>query len=151
MSVDGRRFVLVSLLLLAVCGVVASTRWAWFWAGVSLDNRPLPRQQHLDEALASALGAGLLLLAAVPMRLLRVPLWLTVLVAVIVSCLGAATVVELLSAADAPVRHAEDSGWTLTVQQFCIAPTTWPMLLFVVGAPLLRGRSRPGPRSARDR
>jgi hypothetical protein len=149
MSVDGRRFVLLSLFFLAVLGVAASSLWAWFWAGFSLDPDPLSHQQHLDQALAVGLGAGVLTLGALPMGLLRTPWWLVLVVAGLLALLGLVGAHELVVAADAPVRPRADDAWTLTVQQFCYAPTTWPMLLFVLVTPAVRARSllarRPSP------
>ncbi|WP_151083427.1 hypothetical protein [Nocardioides cynanchi] len=149
MPTDGRRFVLLSLFVLAVVGVLASTLWAWFWAGFDLDTRPLARQEHLDQALAAALGAGLLALSAIPMRLLRVPHEIVVLVSLVVALLGVVATLQVIGAADAPRRSVDDSGWALTAQQFWIAPTGWPMALFVVLTPLVRTRAFRARRPAR--
>lgn len=142
MPVDGRRLVLHLLFLVAVAGVLASTLWAFFWAGFTLDPGPLPRRLRMDEALAVGLGAGLLVASALPMRLLGTPRWIVVLVAVLVALLGLVGVLELLAAPGAPRGHRADDAWTVTVQQFGYAPTTWPMVLFVVATPVVTGWSR---------
>jgi hypothetical protein len=142
MPADGRPFVLHLLFVVAVVGVLASTLWAWFWAGFYLDAGPLPRPLRVDEAVATGLGAGLLLAGGIPMRLLRVPRWIVVMVAGLVALLASACALEILAAMDAPLRHTGDDAWTVTVSQFCYAPTTWPMLLFVVVTPVVTARSR---------
>jgi hypothetical protein len=150
MPINGRRFVLHALAILAIVGVVLSTAWVVFWAGFTFDPAgPSPKMMR-QEALASAIGCALLLATVIPLRLARLRPWVVVVDAVLAGLLGLLAVV--LVNTNAHGTDVDDGNpWTWVVWMFLIAPTTWPVLALLLATPLLRGRSRRAPRSAQAR
>jgi hypothetical protein len=150
MSVDGRRFVLHALALLAILGVVLSTVWAVFWASFTLDSAGPSPTMVRQEALAAAIGCLLLVVALIPLRLARLMRWLVTADVVLASLLGLLALAFVNTHA-----HGTDvddgNPWTWVFWMFLVTPTTWPLLALLLATPLLRGRSRPGPRSAQAR
>ncbi len=150
MPTDGRRVVLHALALVALVGVVLSTAWVVFWAGFTLDSEGPSPAMVRQEALAATIGCALLVVAAVPLRAARLSTWLVVVDAVLAGLLGLLALV--LAGTDAHGQDV-DSGnpWTWVVWMFLVVPTTWPVPGLVLATPLLRGPSRPAPRSLPDR
>src|SRR3954452_10922549 len=145
MPVDGRRFVLHALAVLALLGVVVSTGWVISWAGFTFDPEGPSPTMVRQEAMAATIGCALLAAAFVPLRLARMKAWLLAIDAALAALLGLLAVVLINTRAHGH-DPSEGNPWTWVVWMFLIAPTTWPLLGLLLATPLLRGRSRRAPR-----
>jgi hypothetical protein len=150
MTTDGRRFVFHSLALLAFLGVVLTTGWVVFWAGFTLETSGPGPAMVRHEALAAAIGCGLLVAAAAPLRVAHAEGWLVVLNAGL-AVLLAALALWLVATPALGQDVNDDTSWRWVVWMFAVTPTTWPVVLLVLSTPLLRGRSRRVPRSTTAR
>ena len=150
MSADSRRFVLHALVVLAILGVVLSTAWVVFWASFTLDSAGPSPTMVRQEALAAAIGSALLVATVIPMRAVRIAGWVFVLDVTLAGLLALFAIIQFDAEGHGQDFH-DGNPWSRVVWMFLVTPTTWPVLALLLTTPLLRGRSRPAPRSVQAR
>jgi hypothetical protein len=145
MHIDGRRFVVHALLVLALLGVLASTAWVTFWAGFTLDVEGPGPVAVRQEALSFGIGSCLLVLTAGAHRLLGTNRWLVAVDLVLAGLLGLVAV-WCVATPGHGTDYVDGNPWTWVIWMWAVTPTTWPAFAVLATALVVRGRSRLGRR-----
>ncbi len=145
MTTDGSRFLIHAGLLIAMLGVVATSLFIWFFAGLTFFGEPLTRTSYVQMAIGFGVGATLLVLVLVPAGSLGAAAWLRF---TAVSLAALCFLAAVLAAVTAGTTPAGDSGegWWWPVEIYTWSPATWVVVLLVGATPWLRGPSSPTPR-----